>query len=85
MVFHGNCFLILFFLVLEHYDTACVKEDKRQKSIVEFTKMKNFMQQFVSDPATNTTDTIGAINVDYDSDRDADMDGDASASMTDME
>ncbi|CAB3982119.1 Hypothetical predicted protein [Paramuricea clavata] len=43
------------------------------------------MQQFVSDPATNTTDTTGAINVDYDSDNDADMDGDASGSMTDME
>jgi hypothetical protein len=45
--------------------------------------MKNFMQQFVSDPATNTTDTTGAINVDCDCD--ADMDGDVSASLTNME
>lgn len=67
-------------MFLEHYDTACVKEEKQQKSIVEFTKMKDVMQQFISNRVTTASPTR-AVNVDYDSDRDADIDGDDSAFM----
>ena len=73
-----------FLFILEHYDTACVKqqctEDKRQKSIVEFAKMKKVMQQFVAQPDC-AADATGSCNVDYDSDRDADIDFHVNASM----
>lgn len=72
-------FSCILFYILEHYDTACVKqkstEATKQKSTAEIAKMRNTMQQFLarSDPATNASQS-GPNNVDHDCDRDEEID-----------
>ena len=70
---HFSCLL---FYILEHFDTACVKQTfSEQKSTVEVTKMRSTMEQLLSqaDPATNASQS-GPNNVDYDCDRDEEID-----------
>ncbi|KAL9976790.1 hypothetical protein ACROYT_G014124 [Oculina patagonica] len=47
----------------EHYDTACRNqksaEDKSQKSTAEIAKMRNMMQKFVTQTATNASGSKG--------------------------
>lgn len=70
------------FYFLEHYDTACTNqksaEAKSQKSTAEIAKMRNMMQKFVTQTATNAS---GSNNADFDCDRDQDLDCHVNASM----
>jgi len=70
------------FYILEHYDTACTNqksaEEKSQKSTAEIAKIRNMMQTFVTQTATNTS---GSNNADFDCDRDQELDCPANASM----